>query len=154
MFVLDERLQGDTVFIGRFPLCQVLLMNDRRYPWVILVPAQSNVFEYYHLALKDRQQMMSESVWLAEKMADYFNADSMNVAALGNVVPQLHVHHVARFETDTAWPAPVWGHSAAEPYSEEEKQARVKEITQLLESHLISGDKVISEDTERDFIYW
>ena len=92
MFVLDQRLQADTILIGRFPLCQVLLMNDKRYPWVILVPARNDVYEYYHLSASDCSQLMKESTILSEKMADHFSPSSMNVAALGNVVQQLHQH--------------------------------------------------------------
>ena len=154
MFRLDERLQQDTVALGRFPLCQVLLMKDSRYPWVILVPAQSNVFEYFHLSNEDQRQLMAESVYVAEKMNDHFAAKSMNVAALGNVVAQLHVHHVARYEDDPAWPGPVWGHSPAVPYDENALAKRVEEVSELLASHFLSESEITAETEARDVVYW
>lgn len=154
MFRLDERLEQDTVALGRFPLCQVLLMKDSRYPWVILVPAQSNVFEYFHLSNEDQRQMMAESVYVSEKMNDHFAAKSMNVAALGNVVAQLHVHHIARFATDAAWPGPVWGHSPAVPYDESALAERVEELQELFASHLLNEDEIKAETEARDLVYW
>ncbi|MEC8523102.1 MAG: HIT family protein [Thalassolituus sp.] len=152
MFCLDERLQADTVYLGRLPLSKVLLMKDSRYPWVILVPARTNVFEYYHLKKEDRLQLMEESTFVAEKMADHFAPDSVNVAELGNVVAQLHVHHIARFKTDPAWPGPVWGHSPAEPYSEQALAERIEEVTNLLSSHFIEESE--ADDDVQDTVYW
>ena len=152
MFRLDERLQADTVYLCRLPLCKVLMMKDRRYPWVILVPSRSNVFEYYHLKKEDRLQLMEESAFVAEKMADHFASDSMNIAALGNVVAQLHVHHVARFKTDPAWPGPVWGHSPAEAFSDEELKERSEEMINLLNSHFINESE--ADDDIQDTVYW
>jgi diadenosine tetraphosphate (Ap4A) HIT family hydrolase len=152
MFILDERLQNDTVLIGRLPLSQVLLMNDKRYPWVILVPARNDVFEYYHLSEIDRTQLMKESNLVIEKMADYFSPKSMNVAALGNVVPQLHQHHVCRYSDDPAWPGPVWGHSPAIAYSAEELEVRVKELQSLLTQHFVAD--LEAEDDVENNVYW
>lgn len=152
MFRLDPRLQGDTVPLGRFPLCQALLMKDSRYPWVILVPCRNDVFEYYHLSQQERAQLMEESSWVAEKMADHFSAKSMNVAELGNVVAQLHVHHIARYSDDPAWPGPVWGHSPAVPYSEDALAARVEELRELLGSHFIN-EETLHENSD-DTVYW
>jgi len=152
MFVLDERLQNDTILIGRLPLCQVLLMNDKRYPWVILVPARNDVFETYHLSESDRTQLMKESAMVTEKMADHFSSKSMNVAALGNVVPQFHMHHVVRKEADPAWPGPVWGHSSAEHYSADELEARVKDLQSLFAQHFV--EDLEAEDDVENNIYW
>lgn len=152
MFVLDERLQNDTILIGRLPLCQVLLMNDKRYPWAILVPARNDVFETYHLSESDRTQLMKESAMVTEKMADHYSSKSMNVAALGNVVPQFHMHHVVRKTEDPAWPGPVWGHSPAEPYSADELEARVKELQSLFGQHFIAD--LEAEDDVENNIYW
>lgn len=152
MFQLDPRLQADTAFIGRLPLCQVLLMNDSRYPWVILVPTRADAKEYYHLSETDRVQLMKESTWVAEKLADRFAAKSMNIAALGNVVAQLHVHHVVRFADDPAWPGPVWGHSAAIPYTPEALEQRVHEMKSLLQSQFVA-DMDGSDDDENQ-VYW
>lgn len=152
MFQLDPRLQADTAFIGRLPLCQVLLMNDSRYPWLILVPTRADVKEYYHLSETDRVQLMKESTWVAEKLADRFAAKSMNIAALGNLVAQLHVHHVVRFADDPAWPGPVWGHSAATPYTPEALEQRVHEMKSLLQSQFVA-DMDGSDDDENQ-VYW
>ncbi|WP_432695435.1 HIT domain-containing protein [Marinobacterium sp. YM272] len=116
-YELDPRLAADTISLGNFPLCQLLLMNDANYPWFILVPRRAGVTEIYHLSLDERTQLMSESSFLAENLADLFHASKMNIAALGNMVPQLHMHHVVRKENDAAWPAPVWGKVPAIPYT-------------------------------------
>lgn len=152
MFILDERLQNDTVLIGRLPLSQVLLMNDKRYPWVILVPARNDIFEYYHLSEVDRTQLMKESTLLVEKMADRYSAKSMNIAALGNVVPQLHQHHICRYIDDPAWPGPVWGHSPAIPYNADELEVRVKELQSLLQQHFV--EDLEAEDDVENVVYW
>ena len=104
MFELDDRLQADTVEIGELSLCRVLLMNDAQYPWVILVPQRENVREVFELSDADQHQLMIESNAVAKAMADHFKAEKMNVAALGNMVPQLHIHHIVRFSNDAAWP--------------------------------------------------
>lgn len=106
--------------VGDFPLCRLLLMNDSHYPWFILVPRIADVQEIYQLDDTDQQQLLSESSFLAHTLHVLFLADKMNIAALGNVVSQLHIHHVVRYHTDAAWPAPVWGKQAAQPYSPEE----------------------------------
>ncbi|GGY35254.1 histidine triad (HIT) protein [Bacterioplanes sanyensis] len=152
MFRLDERLQADTAWVGRLPLCQVLLMNDVRYPWVILVPVRTDVFEVYHLSEQDRIQLAKESALVTEKLADHFAARSMNIGALGNIVPQLHVHHVVRKEDDPAWPAPVWGHSAPQPYDAELLEQRVAELKSLLGSHFV--EDVEAADDAANNVYW
>ena len=118
LFQLHERLQQDCIAIGRFNLCQLLMMNDSQYPWFILVPERANIKEIYQLNSLDRQLLSEESCSLAEKLAELFKADKINIAAIGNLVPQLHVHHIVRYETDKAWPAPVWGKFDAQPYTE------------------------------------
>lgn len=128
MFTLHQRLAEDTLFIGQFPLCEALLMNDARYPWIILVPKRSDITEIHQLSIDDQQQLMQESCFVASKLADLVNADKMNIAALGNVVSQLHVHHVARFVEDETWPNPIWGRGQAIPYSEEESAIMLMEL--------------------------
>ena len=108
-FQLHERLQQDCILIGRFSLCQLLMMNDSQFPWFILVPERADIKEIYQLSVADRQLLSVESCFLAENMADLFKAHKMNMAAIGNMVPQLHIHHIVRYQTDKAWPAPVWG---------------------------------------------
>lgn len=132
MFALDPRLDNDTIKIGSFALSEVLLMNDARYPWVILVPRITGATEIHLLSVDDQQQLMTESSFVASKLAEMVHADKMNVAALGNVVSQLHVHHVARFKMDETWPAPVWGRGTAIPYSEEEQEAMCQQLQFVL----------------------
>jgi diadenosine tetraphosphate (Ap4A) HIT family hydrolase len=119
-FQLHERLQQDCIAIGRFSLCQLLMMNDSQFPWFILVPERQDIKEIYQLTVADRQLLTKESCFLAENMAVLFNADKMNVAAIGNMVPQLHIHHIVRYQTDKAWPAPVWGKFSTQPYTEQQ----------------------------------
>ena len=122
MFVLDSRLQQDTLLVGDFPLCRLLLMNDRQYPWFILVPRREDVSELFQLDAGDQLALWQETTGLAELLKDTFAADKMNVATLGNVVSQLHMHVIVRRQGDAAWPAPVWGKVPAVAYSETELQ--------------------------------
>ena len=123
MFALDSRLRQDTVPVGDFPLCRLLLMNDAHYPWFILVPRREDVSELFQLDVDDQQVLWQETTQLAEVLKDTFAADKMNVATLGNVVSQLHMHVVVRRREDAAWPAPVWGKQPAQPYSGEQVAA-------------------------------
>ena len=132
MFELDPRLAADSVVVGDLPLCRVLLARDANYPWLILVPRRADVTEIYQLNDADRAQLMAESCRVAEAMAAEFVSTKMNVANLGNVVPQLHVHHVARFEGDAAWPGPIWGTHPAKPYEPEALEAMVSRVKALL----------------------
>lgn len=118
MAELHERLQQDCLKVGQFPLCHLLLMRDANYPWFILVPDREAVTEIYQLDAADQQQLTRESAALASVLAEQFQADKLNIAAIGNLVPQLHIHHVVRYRTDVAWPAPVWGAAAAVAYTE------------------------------------
>ena len=120
MFALDSRLQQDTVLIGDFPLCRLLLMNDANYPWFILVPKREEVSEIFQLDTADQALLWSETSELAATLKDTFAADKMNVATLGNMVAQLHMHVIVRRRADAAWPAPVWGKHSAIPYSDEQ----------------------------------
>ena len=132
MFTLHPQLQQDCEQLGRFALCRLLLMHDANYPWCILVPERPEIAEIYQLTIEDQQQLMRESSLLASTMAETFAADKMNVAALGNVVPQLHVHHIARRRDDPAWPAPVWGKVPARDYSATALQTTVERLRTAL----------------------
>ncbi|MQU06299.1 HIT domain-containing protein [Pseudomonas helleri] len=123
MFILDTRLQEDTWLIGDFPLCRLLLSNDSNYPWFILVPRREGISELFQLDDADQQLMWAETTALAGVLKELFTADKMNVATLGNVVSQLHMHVIARYASDAAWPGPVWGKHPAKPYSEADVQA-------------------------------
>lgn len=120
MFELHSQLRADCIPVGDFPLCRLLLLNDRQYPWLVLVPRRAELREVFELAEADRAQFHRESDLLAQVLSETFKADKMNVAALGNMVPQLHVHHIVRYRQDPAWPAPVWGKLPAVPYAENE----------------------------------
>lgn len=133
MFTLDQRLQQDTVLLGDFPLCRLLLMNDANYPWFILVPRRDEVSELFQLDAQEQQQLWRESTELAEVLKDTFKADKMNVATLGNVVSQLHMHVIVRHKDDPAWPAPVWGKHPAKAYSDEQVAALRDKLRMVLD---------------------
>ena len=118
MFSFDARLLSDCEVLGKFNLCHVLLMRDANYPWCVLVPDREDKVEIFDLSETDQAQLQIESTALLNFLKNEFNAYKMNVAALGNVVPQLHVHHIVRYKNDIAWPAPVWGACPAKPYSD------------------------------------
>ena len=114
-FSLDPRLAADTRAIHDLTLCRVLLMRDVDHPWVILVPRRADVVEILDLDAADRAVLFDEITRVAEALRDETRAHKLNVAALGNVVSQLHVHVVARFRDDPAWPNPVWGRPPVRP---------------------------------------
>ncbi|MCW8900787.1 MAG: HIT family protein [Gammaproteobacteria bacterium] len=124
----DPRLLNDCVVIGKFTLCHVLLMRDANYPWCVLVPDREDMIEIFDLSDEDQTQLNLESNTLLEYLKNEFHADKMNVAALGNVVSQLHIHHIVRYKTDIAWPAPVWGAHPAKKYSDEELASRISRL--------------------------
>ena len=116
---IHAQLADDCIHLGRFRLCHLLLMNDRNYPWYILVPDRVDIREIYQLDGADRRQLLDESCLLSEFLMHEFDGDKLNVAALGNQVPQLHLHHIVRYENDPAWPGPVWGRQTPLPYTDE-----------------------------------
>ena len=127
-FVLHERLAADTIDVGVLPLCRVLLMNDLNFPWCILVPQRTGAREIHELAATDQLQLTGEVSGVSLAMQTAFAADKMNIAALGNIVPQLHVHVIARFEADPVWPAPVWGKLEPKPYPLADARLRVGKL--------------------------
>lgn len=141
-FKLDPQLATDTFLVGDLPLCRMLLMNDARYPWLILVPRRVGITEIYQLPMQEQQLLWQESALVAEKLMLLTQADKMNLAALGNVVSQLHLHHVARFETDFAWPKPVWGQGNVEPYTEAEKQQVIDSLRDLFRGFFVSEQSI------------
>ena len=128
MAELHPQLQNDCLLVGRFPLCRLLLMRDANYPWFILVPDRAGITEIYQLEPADQQALIRESSLLASVLAAGFRADKLNIAALGNLVPQLHVHHVVRYREDPAWPAPVWGRVPVKPYTDEALAATLAKL--------------------------
>jgi len=127
-FALHPQLARDCTPVGRFALCRVLLMDDANYPWFVLVPQRPDVREIHQLGPQDRLQLMTESCAFAVALERAYEPDKLNIAALGNVVPQLHLHHIARFRDDPAWPAPVWGVVPPRPYAEPERRARLERL--------------------------
>ncbi|RMT94677.1 hypothetical protein ALP39_00273 [Pseudomonas marginalis pv. marginalis] len=123
VFALDQRLQQDTLVIGDFPLCRLLLSNDANYPWFILVPRINGISEVFQLDVANQHMLWQETTALAQWLNEGFSADKMNIGALGNVVSQLHVHVIVRTRDDAAWPAPVWGKHPARPYTQEQVAA-------------------------------
>jgi diadenosine tetraphosphate (Ap4A) HIT family hydrolase len=132
VFVLDSRLLQDTVPVGDFPLCRLLLSNDSQYPWFILVPRRADISEIFQLSDAEQTQLWSETTLLSKTLQQLFNADKMNVAALGNVVSQLHMHVIVRHKGDVAWPAPVWGKHPAVPYSADESAVIIARLKTVL----------------------
>lgn len=132
MFTLHPQLASDTFVIGQFDVSLLLLMNDSQYPWCILVPMREGVRELYQLDQASRQAVFEESCCLAEVMQKVYAAAKMNVAALGNVVPQLHIHHIARFKHDPAWPQPVWGKHPMRHYADGECDAVINKLSAAL----------------------
>ena len=115
-FTLHARLKADTIPIGELALSAALLVNDARFPWLMLVPRRADLTELTDLTEEDAQPLLSEIRLATRVMLDLSKPDKVNVGALGNVVPQLHVHVVGRFRSDPAWPGPVWGQGTRTPY--------------------------------------
>lgn len=136
MFELDPRLRQDGIDLGRFELCRLLLMNDRSYPWFILVPERPRVTEIYQLTERDQMRLMRESSALAAAMAAVFRPHKLNIAAIGNLVRQLHVHHIARGVDDPAWPGVVWGRTPGAPYAPGEIEWITDEISRTLSGRI------------------
>ncbi len=130
-FTLHPQLEKDTIPVGELPLCRVLLMNNRHFPWLILVPKREGLRELFELSPEDYAIAMTEIRQISEKLHALYKADKMNVAALGNVVAQLHIHIIARFKTDAAWPNPVWG-AAAAPYDKSEAKNSIAALQKNL----------------------
>jgi diadenosine tetraphosphate (Ap4A) HIT family hydrolase len=135
-FELHPRLAADTFTLGDFPLSRLLLMNDAQYPWCILVPRREGAREIYLLDAADQQQLLRESAQLSRALMEACRGHKLNVAALGNVVPQLHVHHIVRQPGDAAWPGPVWGRHPPRPYAPAERAAIVAALRARLPAEL------------------
>ncbi|HAC69185.1 MAG TPA: diadenosine tetraphosphate hydrolase [Pseudomonas sp.] len=136
MFQVDSRLAGDTLEVASLTLCQVLLLNDQRYDWLVLVPRRESVTEVLDLSPLDQAQLWREVTLVAGVLREAQPDYKLNIGALGNIVRQLHLHILLRREGDPAWPGPVWGHSPREPYSEEAGQAAVARWRAQLEQEV------------------
>jgi diadenosine tetraphosphate (Ap4A) HIT family hydrolase len=131
-FALDPRLEADTHAIGDLPLSQLLLMDDARFPWLILVPRIAGARELIDLDEGDQRTLLGELNLVGRALETLLRPDKLNVAALGNVVPQLHVHLIARFTGDSAWPQPVWGRGDPVAYAESARVSRIAELRAAL----------------------
>lgn len=131
-FELHPQLAKDCVEVGDFELCRLLLMNDSNYPWFLLVPRRQGLREVFELEDEDVTRLATESARLGRALLGHFAGDKLNVAALGNQVPQLHLHHIVRYRGDPAWPRPVWGVVPAVPYRGSELDNRLAEVRELL----------------------
>lgn len=134
-FELHPRLAQDCFHLCDLKLCRVLLMNESRYPWFILVPMKQNLRELLELSEQDAQQYWLESCFMQRFLNNELKAEKLNVAALGNMVPQLHIHHIARSSEDAAWPAPVWGRFPPEPYPSSVKETLQKQFLKFKGEH-------------------
>ncbi len=135
MFLLHPRLESDCIYLSDLPLSRLLLMNDARYPWCVLVPRRYDLVEAYQLSEADQQQLWRESSTLGAAMMEAFGGDKLNIAALGNLVPQFHLHHIVRYRDDETWPNPVWGVGTPRPYD----AGQLAEIQQRLRGALPDG---------------
>lgn len=131
-FVLDSRLEADTLPVHDLPLAAVRLMNDARYPWLVLVPRRPGVVEVLDLAEPDQESLWREVRLCARALREVVTPDKLNIATLGNAVPQLHVHVIARMRGDDAWPRPVWGVHPPLPWGPGEAKALVTRIREAI----------------------
>src|SRR5262245_32068410 len=134
-FRLAQRLEADSVFLTDWPLCQVRLMDDARFPWLILVPRQPGLEEWTELGPDDSARLAAEIGRAGRTLARMFNPTKLNVGALGNIVRQMHVHVVARLDSDAAWPGPVWGHGTRVPYEIAVRDRLTASLLPLLGAH-------------------
>jgi diadenosine tetraphosphate (Ap4A) HIT family hydrolase len=127
-FVLHPRLAADSIFVEDWPLSRLLLLNDARYAWLVLVPRRRDMVELHDLTAADQTLLMEEIARAGAGLKTLTGATKINTGALGNIVPQLHIHVVARKSGDPAWPGPVWGHSAPEPYTSAGAEERLTRL--------------------------
>lgn len=132
MYHLHPTLAADTVHLGQLTLCDVLLMNNSNYTWLILVPRRADIKEIYELSEKDQHLMLKEMNHVAAQLATYTKAHKINMAAIGNQVEQLHLHIVARHRYDALWPKPIWGNTTPNPYSLQQQQELMLDLRALL----------------------
>jgi diadenosine tetraphosphate (Ap4A) HIT family hydrolase len=131
-FALHLRLEADTAFVSDWALSRVLLMNDARFPWLVLVPRRANLSELHDLSHAERMVLIEEIARASRGLKALTGADKINVGALGNLVPQLHVHVVARKQADSAWPGPVWGSGATVSYQVPPLDTLIAQLRQAL----------------------
>jgi diadenosine tetraphosphate (Ap4A) HIT family hydrolase len=133
-FVLDPRLQADTRHVASLMLCDVLLMNDARFPWLVLVPRRVGMVEICDLPADEHAVLWQEVNQVSGALRSIASFEKLNLGALGNIVRQLHVHVVGRREGDAAWPGPVWGSGRAEPYASEALEVLIAQVRSALDA--------------------
>ncbi|MDL2408771.1 HIT family protein [Rhizobium calliandrae] len=131
-FALDDRLANGSVSVTITGLCDVRLMKDRRWPWLLLVPRRPGISEIFELTPLDQVLLNFETNKVGAALKTVTGATKINIGALGNIVRQLHVHVIARFEGDTNWPGPIWGHGRAEPYADEDMNSFIAKLRETL----------------------
>lgn len=140
-FTLDHRLDSSSHFIEDWPLCRVSLKSDSTWPWLYLVPRREGIREIFELNTQDQLQLVKEIAMAGDALNKLYKPDKINTAALGNMVPQLHIHVFARYKTDPAWPRPVWAIQADEiPYTNETKDLEIQKLKSCFEQ-MRRGDK-------------
>jgi len=130
-FALHPQLINDCIPMGDLPLCRVLLAPDKRFAWFILVPKRANIREAYELNEADQLTLMRESAAFGRAIMTAFDGDKLNIGALGNMVPQLHIHHIVRHKGDAAWPGAVWGCPGASAYSDADLGVIKKQVAAM-----------------------
>ncbi len=134
MFILNEKLKSDTIFIADLQFSSLLLMNDANYPWLILVPRKEGSIEFVDLSFDEQIIVLKEINLIAEILQKNFAIEKLNIAMLGNIVKQLHIHIIGRFKNDITFPKPVWGNAPAKSYSKSEAEKLIDKIKFYLES--------------------
>lgn len=133
-FILHPQLEKDSELVIELTLCEVRLINDANYPWLILVPQVANISEVIDLSDAQQQQLWQESAMVNRVLKYLFTPDKLNFAALGNMVPQLHLHHIVRYQNDISWPKPIWGQVPSEAYSDEQLGKQIDLIKSEIEA--------------------
>jgi diadenosine tetraphosphate (Ap4A) HIT family hydrolase len=133
-FELHPQLAADTETVATWPLCEVLLIKDANYPWLVLVPARDGLRDFDDLSPEDMALATLEITRASKVLKSLLSPDKINVAALGNMVPQLHIHVIARFAHDASWPQPIWGVVPAKPYEASELDARLTVLRDAFEA--------------------
>ena len=131
-FQIHSQLKEDSYLVGYFKLCQLRLIDDSQYPWFILLPQIADIEQIHQLNEAQRTLLWQESHQLSLRLMTLYQPDKLNVAAIGNLVPQLHLHHVVRFKQDQCWPKPIWGQCPMKPYLTVERETLIAKLQQGL----------------------
>jgi|TARA_R110002096_G_scaffold169036_3_gene340535 diadenosine tetraphosphate (Ap4A) HIT family hydrolase len=133
-FVLHPQLEKDSELVTELPLCSLRLINDANYPWLILVPKIADISDVIDLSDAQQQTLWQESAIVSRALKHLFTPDKLNIAALGNMVPQLHLHHIVRYQHDVSWPKPIWGQVPPKAYSDEQLTKQIELIKTDIEA--------------------